>query len=117
MAMLFRELSLSPPLVQDLRRMNPWWEGKPLPALPATRRHLVGQIHRRLELRLAPVVVVRGPLQVGKTTAQLQVVQDLLGRGVPPRNVFRVQADELPELASLTEPILRLVDWYEAAVL
>jgi predicted AAA+ superfamily ATPase len=117
MAMLFRELSLSAPLVQDLRRMNPWWEGKPLPALPATRRHLVGQIHRRLELRLAPVVVVRGPLEVGKTTAQLQVVQDLLGRGVPPRNVFRVQADELPELASLTEPILRLVDWYEAAVL
>lgn len=117
MAMLFRELSLSAPLVQDLRRMNPWWEGKPLPALPQTRRHLVGQIHRRLELRLAPVVVVRGPRQVGKTTAQLQVVQDLLTRGVPPENIFRVQADELPELAGLSEPVLRLVDWYEAAML
>jgi predicted AAA+ superfamily ATPase len=117
MAMLFRELSLSPALVQDLRRMNPWWEGRPLPVLPATRRHMVGQLHRRLELRLAPVIVVRGPRQVGKTTAQLQVIQDLLARGVPPRNILRVQADELPELTGLTEPVLRLVDWYEAAVL
>ena len=117
MALLFRELSLTPALVQDLRRMNPWWEGRPLPVLPVTRRHLVGQIHRRLEQRLAPAVVVRGPRQIGKTTAQLQVLQDLLDRGVPPPNVFRVQADELPELAELSEPILRLVDWSEAAVL
>jgi predicted AAA+ superfamily ATPase len=104
-------------LVQDLRRMNPWWEGNPLPVLPPTRRHLVAQIHRRLQLRLAPVVVVRGPRQIGKTISQLQVLGDLLKSGVPPRNIFRIQADELPALADLLEPILRLVDWYEQAVL
>jgi predicted AAA+ superfamily ATPase len=104
-------------LVADLRRMNPWWEGKPMPVLPTTRRHLVGEIHARLERRLAPAVVVRGPRQVGKTTAQLHVLQDLLARGVPPTHVFRVQADELPGLTELREPILRLVDWYEDAIL
>jgi len=114
---LFPELRLSHELVRDLQRMNPWWEGNPLPVLPETRRHLVPMIHQRLHLRLAPIVVVRGPRQVGKTIAQFHVLADLLERGVPPRNVFRVQCDELPELAKLSEPLLRLVDWFEKAVL
>jgi predicted AAA+ superfamily ATPase len=114
---LFRGLNLADALTLDLRRMNPWWEGKPLPVLPSTRRHLVGQMQRRLDLRLAPALVVRGPRQIGKTTAQLQLLQDLLDKGVPPRQIFRVQADELPLLKDLEEPLLRLVDWYEHAVL
>lgn len=114
---LFLGLNLADALTLDLRRMNPWWEGHALPVMPRTRRHLAGQIHRFLDLRLAPALVVRGARQVGKTTAQLQVIQDLLERGVPPRQIFRVQADELPALAELREPLLRLVDWYEGAVL
>jgi predicted AAA+ superfamily ATPase len=110
-------MSLREPLVQDLRRLNPWWEGKPLAVLPKTRRHLVEQIHTRLRQRLAPIVVVRGPRQIGKTTAQLQVLEDLLARGVDPRHILRLQADELPELSKLSEPILRIVDWFEANIL
>ncbi len=104
-------------MVRDLQRMNPWWEGNPLPLLPLTRRHLVGTIHKRLQIRLAPIVVVRGPRQIGKTTAQLHVLQDLLERGVRPTNIFRVQCDELPEISTLSEPLLRLVDWFEQTVL
>lgn len=88
-----------------------------MPLLPTTRRHLVGQIHRRVESRLAPIVAVRGPRQIGKTTAQMHVLQDLLDAGVPPRNILRVQCDELPGLSGLGEPVLRIVDWYERAVL
>jgi predicted AAA+ superfamily ATPase len=114
---LFAEFKLSHELVRDLQRMNPWWEGKPLPVLPLTRRHLVETIHNRLRTKVAPIIVVRGPRQIGKTTAQLHVLQDLLDRGVPPKNIFRVQCDELPEMTSLSEPLLRLVDWFEGAVL
>jgi predicted AAA+ superfamily ATPase len=110
-------IQLPEALVNDLRRMNPWWGGSSLPVLPPTRRHLVDQIHRRLELRLAPAVVVRGPRQIGKTTAQLQVLQDLLSRGVLPRNILRIQADELTDLSGISEPILRFADWYEENVL
>jgi predicted AAA+ superfamily ATPase len=78
---------------------------------------MVGAIHQRLRQRLAPIVVVRGPRQIGKTTAQLQVLDDLLQQGIPPANIFRVQCDELPELEHISEPILRLVDWYEKSVL
>lgn len=113
---LFPVLRLPEDLVAALRRMNPWWEGKPTQILPETRRHLVGQIHRRLDAALAPIVVVRGPRQIGKTTAQLQVVTDLIDRGVPPGSILRVQFDELPALEALAEPVLRVVEWFESNI-
>jgi predicted AAA+ superfamily ATPase len=113
----FRRAVLPEDLVKDLRRVNPWWEGRPMRLLPPTRRHLVGQIHQRLKLRLASVVAVRGPRQIGKTTSQLQVLRDLLNSGVPPRNILWAQFDDLPAAAGVEEPILRIVDWFEESVL
>ena len=113
---LFPPLQLSDALVRDLRRLNPWWERGAPPVLPSTRRHIVGWIHRRLEQRLAAIVVVRGPRQIGKTTAQLQVLSDLLEKGVTANCILRVQADELSELTRLSEPILRVVDWFDTIV-
>lgn len=114
---LFPPLQLPEELVSDLRRLNPWWEDRPGMELPTTRRHLVGQIQRRLSSGLAPIIVVRGPRQIGKTTAQLQVLTEMLESGVDGRTVLRVQADDLPALGGLKEPILRIVDWFEANVL
>jgi predicted AAA+ superfamily ATPase len=104
--------------VPDIRRMNPWWEGRPGRVLPKTRRHMVDAIHKRLNSGLAPIVVVRGPRQIGKSTAQEQVISDLLGKGVPPTHILRTQWDDLPSLSGLDrEPILRLLDWYEKEIL
>ena len=114
---LFPQMNLPAELVADLRRQNPWWEGRALPILPPHRRHLVRQIQRRLELKLAPIVVVRGPRQIGKTTAQLHAIEDLLGQGVEGRRILRVQFDELRELGGFDSPILRIVDWFEQTVL
>jgi len=115
---LFTGMDISGSLVMDLRRMNPWWEGKPLPVLPTTRRHMVAAIHRRLQSGLAPIVVLRGPRQIGKSTAQMHVIEDLLGQGTPANRILRVQCDELSGIAGLgPEPVLRIVDWYENAVL
>lgn len=110
---MFPVPELPPALVADLRRQNPWWTGEPAPVQPGPRRHLVGQIRRRLNLELAPIVAVRGPRQVGKTTAQLQIIEDLLAEGVPPHTVLRVQFDELRSLQPLVDPILRIADWFE----
>lgn len=116
---LFPELPLPHEVVRSLLRQNPWWTGDPLPVLPALRRWPFDKLRRRLDRPLAPVVVVRGPRQVGKTTLQLQLIRALLDEGVAPRRIFRVQFDDLPALkaAKYAEPILRLVDWYEKAVL
>jgi predicted AAA+ superfamily ATPase len=101
----------------SIRRLNPWWEGKPQKVLPPTRRHIVKIMKQRLDRKLAPIIVVRGPRQIGKTTAQQQFIDDLLRSGMPPLNIFRMQFDELPELTRFEEPILRIVDWYEQNVL
>lgn len=110
---IFVDFSISPELSADLRRMNPWWEGRDMPAQPTTRRHLVAQTRHRLDAGLAPIVVVRGPRQVGKTTAQFQIIADLLDEGVPPTNILRVQFDELDSLKGVSEPILYISDWFE----
>lgn len=110
-------MRLSGDLERDLFRLNPWWRGEPQQILPTTRRHLVRAIQRRFDSGLAPIVVVRGPRQIGKTTAQLHALQDLLDHGVSPERIFRVQCDELPALVELKEPIPRLVDWFEQVVL
>ena len=114
---LFPQMTLPPELVEDLRRQNPWWEGRALPVLPPHRRHLVRQIQRRLEWKLAPIVVVRGPRQIGKTTAQGHVIQDLLAAGVESRRILRVQFDDLAELGGFRSPILRIADWFERTIL
>ena len=63
--------------------MNPWEDGA-LPALPATRRHLVGQIHQRLELRLAPPsdhlsAVILGVTKFAVAVTESQAPFDELG--------------------------------------
>lgn len=113
---LFVDSGLPPGLVDNLRRFNPWWEGEAMPVQPATRRHLVAQIRRRLGAQAAPIVVVRGPRQIGKTTAQFQLIQDLLDEGVDPRRILRVQFDDLQTLRGLQEPILRIADWFERRI-
>ena len=113
---LFIDGGLPSDLIADLRRLNPWWEDAPMPPQPKMRRHLVRQIRRRLEAGIAPIVVVRGPRQVGKTTAQFQIISDLLAEGVSPTNILRVQFDELYSLRDLKEPILRISDWFERQI-
>jgi len=80
------------------------------------RRHLVEQVRRRLDAEIAPIVVIRGPRQVGKTTAQFQIIADLLDEGVPPTSILRVQFDELDSVRRITEPILRISDWFERQI-
>jgi uncharacterized protein len=63
--------------------------------------------------------VMRGPRQIGKTTLQFQVIEQLLESGVEPQRILRVQFDELPAFRATTssQPILDIVDWYASAIL
>jgi len=113
---LFADSGLPPQLVADLRDLNPWWEGDPMPLQPQTRRHLVVQMRRRLDAEIAPIIVVRGPRQVGKTTAQFQLIADLLDEGVPPTSILRVQFEELASLQRIEDPILAISRWFERKI-
>ncbi len=54
---------------------------------------------------------------MGKTTLLNQIAEELLGEGVKPHRLFRVQFDDLPVLQRLDSPILALTQWYAENVL
>jgi len=101
----------------DLRRQNPWWRGEAQPRLPEARRWLFDKLYARIARPLAPVLLVRGPRQVGKTTLQGQLIQQLLADGVSPTRILRAQFDDHPSRGRSAHVVLDLVYWYEEHVL
>lgn len=104
-------------LSDDIRNANPWWAAKPGRVLPHMRRWAYEPTLKRFKAGLAPVVVLRGPRQVGKTTLLEQVIDTLLKEGVESSRILRVQFDDLPQLRELKDPILALSRWFEKHVL
>jgi predicted AAA+ superfamily ATPase len=109
---------LSAELVHFLERTNPWWKAQPAKTTKRFKRWAFGVVLSRLKKGIAPVVVVRGPRRVGKTTIQEQVIEHLLLiEHVGPQRILRVQFDDVPALGSLANPVETIVRWYEENVL
>lgn len=58
-------------------------------------------------------MAVRGPLQAGKTTSQLQIIAELLGEGIPSTNIRRILCDRLASAGQPIYPILGIANWVE----
>ncbi len=110
-------MDISPGLEATIRDDNRWWRGETAFQLPPLRRWLFSPLLTGLEQGLAPVQVLRGPRQVGKTTLLNQLIDDLLRNGVQPHRIFRVQFDELRGLRGLEDPVLELTRWFAANIL
>jgi hypothetical protein len=103
-------------LPQILRDLNSWWAPPhPVrPAPPAYRRRGATELRAALADKRPLIQVLRGPRQVGKTTALYQLVETLLAEGLPPTDVLLVRFDLQP----LQEAgLLPLVRWFEREVL
>ncbi|MCG8608436.1 AAA family ATPase [bacterium] len=101
-----------------LRSQNPWWFNKPMRPLPPFKRWLFDHTLLRLKSGLAPVTVLRGPRQVGKTTLQEQIIDHLINQEkTETKRIFRVQFDELASLKGVKDPILSISRWFENIVL
>jgi predicted AAA+ superfamily ATPase len=108
---------LDEPVLNDLKRLNPWWEGGAAGERLPVKRWAFQLLFNRLKSGLAKATVLRGPRQIGKSTLMQQIIEGLLNEGVPAKNIFYIQFDEIPGLMRLPEPILRLADWHEKALL
>ncbi len=105
-------------IVDFLRETNPWWAGKPGPLLPSYRRWAFTSVLRKLNAGLAPITVLRGPRQVGKTTLQQQIIQHLIEEEhISPNRILRVQFDDIPSLQQLSEPVLEISRWFQNTIL
>jgi len=115
---IFDQERLPPELDSFVRGINPWWENKPGPVLPPYRRWAFHTSLRKMESGLAPVTVLRGPRQVGKTTLQMQLIEHLLKeKAVAPKRILRIQFDEIPSLRGMKEPVLSVARWFENRIL
>lgn len=103
-------------LASAIRYANPWWSGERVTGLPTMRRWAFDPLLQRLLHGLTPAVVLRGPRQVGKTTILLQIIEHLLGQGVAPHRIFRLQFDALPQLRGFKTPILDLCRWFTESI-
>lgn len=111
-------VQLSQQMEDFLFEINPWWQGKPAPRLPPFRRFLFKPLLQRLKNGLAPVTVLRGPRQVGKTTLQQQIIECLLAiEKINSRQILRVQFDEIPSLKGIVDPILTFSRWFQRRIL
>ena len=102
-----------------LRDSNTWWRGERIFKLPKMRRWAFTPVLQGLQEGLAPAVVLRGPRQIGKTTLLEQIIDHLLNNNVSPRQIFRVQFDDLPELGKVRDVsvILELCRWFSENIL
>ncbi len=104
--------------VEILEFTNPWWRGESPPETQRYRRWAFHEAWRRLDNNLTPAVAVRGPRQVGKSTIQQQVIEQLLLiEDISPSRILRVQFDDVPQLGTLRQPIASIVRWFEKHVL
>jgi len=108
---------LEPELEQNLRNANLWWQNIPQPLLPPLKRWAFEPVFKRLKGGMTPIVALRGPRQVGKTTLAQQIIQYLLDGGVSATHILRVQFEDLPTFTPQQEPILRIAYWFEQHIL
>jgi predicted AAA+ superfamily ATPase len=78
---------------------------------------MFAKLRRSIVDGLAPITVLRGPRQVGKSTLQDQLIESLLLEGISPRRILKVQFEDLHGLRELRTPILTIVHWFESRVL
>lgn len=115
---IFDKERFDPQLDAFLRSTNPWWENQPGKPVPPYRRWAFHTTLKKLNSGLAPIIVVKGPRQVGKTTLQQQIIEHLLlNKRVNPKNILRVQFDEIKSLRNMQEPILWICRWFENRIL
>jgi predicted AAA+ superfamily ATPase len=117
--------SLTPELVAFLEDRNPWWRAQPAREPQRFRRWAYAEMVRRLDRKLAAMVVIRGSRRVGKSVLQSQLIEDLLligkvdttGKPVNPSRILSVQFDDAPALGGISMPVQAVVRWFEQSVL
>ena len=110
-------MALSAEVIQVIKDLNPWWGTPPIirPEPPPYQRPLVSEIGARLSRPKGLIEVVRGPRQVGKTTAIYQIIRDLVASGSSGTDILFLRFDL--ELLREEPDVLRAVfRWFLEAV-
>ena len=110
------EASLAGEVINILNDLNPWWfSGRMRKPPPPYQRRGVPDLLKRMERPQGLIEVVRGPRQVGKTTAIEQIVHHMLTHGVKPSDILFVRFDQ-EVLRESSGGLLPIARWFEKQV-
>jgi predicted AAA+ superfamily ATPase len=110
-------IEFDPILEKNLRNANPWWQSTALPPIFPFKRWAFAPTFKRLKNGMTPIVALRGPRQVGKSTIAQQIIQQLLMSGVPNNHILHILFEDLPHFTALQQPILDISYWFEQYIL
>ena len=99
-------------ILNSLFVQNPWWLGESL-SFPATQRQLFPILQTAIDS--ARITAVVGMRRVGKTTLFIQLIQQLLKRGVEAKSILYFSADAV-EFQTITHPIKESFDLYREQI-
>ncbi len=103
-------------IIGILRQYNPWWAGNRSPELPEWRRAAFEEISEWIQHPPADrAILLSGARQIGKTTLFLQVIHELLAKGVQPNNILYVTFDHPLLRVTGIDGLLRLWNEIEPA--
>jgi uncharacterized protein len=107
--------NLPPEVVQILADLNPWWQtGRVRKSAPPYKRRGVPELLARVRRPQGLIEVIRGPRQVGKTTAIEQIIEHLLVQErVPSTDILFVRFDQ-EVLREVLGGLLQIIRWFEA---
>jgi predicted AAA+ superfamily ATPase len=109
-------IQIGPLAAQVIADLNPWWvNGRMKKVPPGYRRRGVTEMTHRILRPKGLIEVVRGPRQVGKTTAIEQIIHDLLAKGTNPRDIIFLRFDQ-EVLRSIAGGFLAIIRWYEREI-
>jgi uncharacterized protein len=110
-------MALSGEAIQVLNELNPWWQepGVMRPTPPKFRRRSTLDLLARLRDPRGLIEVIRGPRQVGKTTGIYQIIEELLGTGVPSPDILFVRFD-LELLREEPSALRNILRWYATEI-
>lgn len=109
-------------LISQLSSWNPWWqngiEGIKRYNIPDFKRELYYEIYNQIN-KSDQIVSIVGMRQIGKSTMLRQMIKDLLGKGVSPKNILYISFDDpyLKSNFSQTELFEKIIKIYSEAVL
>jgi len=78
-------------ILQILYSQNPWWEGK-ANVVPEQKREYFNSLKEKLAEK--QIIAIIGPRRVGKSVLMEQLISDLLGQKVSPKEILFAQLDE-----------------------
>jgi predicted AAA+ superfamily ATPase len=108
--------TLPPEVIQILIDLNPWWTTGHLRREPhGYQRRGVPELIARLSAPKGLIEIIRGPRQVGKTTAIEQTIAALLKKGLRPTDILFVRFDQ-EVIRERAGGLLSILRWFTQEV-